>query len=247
MLAKACLTSLVVLANATAQTPRVELDHVYIVVQPGGAKEIAALESAGFHITRPQRHDGEGTTSVAAFFDNAYLELMWLDSTLSVTPEHAASAEQFRQAAAWRTSGHSPFGIGLRRTAGETQAFAFPIRRESAPWIDSFAAYEILNQPADSLAVDLFVVPRAAAVPNWIERTRKRAPQLLNHPGGGHVITAVRMHGTAQQQPSTWSRVQPPRIETRTASEPLVEIYIDGGVRNLRTDLRPALPVVVIR
>ncbi|HKR10170.1 MAG TPA: nucleoside hydrolase-like domain-containing protein, partial [Gemmatimonadaceae bacterium] len=236
-----------VVPTATAQTPRLELDHVYMVVQPGGVKEIDALKSAGFYIAPPQKHDGEGTTSVAALFDNAYLELMWLDSTLSITADHAAAAQQFRDAAAWKTSRHSPFGIGLRRLPGETGSFAFPIKRESAPWIDADAAYEILNQPADSLAVDLFVVPPGAAVPNWIEGLRKRRPQFLNHPGGGHEITAVRIHGTVQQQASTLALVRPARIETRTAAEPFLEVYIDGGVKKSRTDLRPTLPIVVIR
>lgn len=242
-----CLAGGALLPQAAAQTPRVELDHVYVVVQPGGAKEIAALQSAGFHVTPPRQHEGEGTTSVAALFDNAYVELMWLDSTLSVTPEHAAAAQQFRDAAAWRVTRHSPFGIGFRRLPSETGDFPFPIKRESAPWIDSVAAYEILNQPADSLAVDLFVVPRAAAVPNWIDGLRKRAPQRLIHPAGGHRITAVRLHGTIEQQPSTIRRLQVAHVEMRTAAEPLLEIYIDGGANKSRTDLRPALPVVVIR
>jgi hypothetical protein len=220
---------------------------VYVVVQPGGVKEIAALQAAGFHIAPPKKHDGEGTTSVAAFLDNAYIELMWLDSTLSVTPEHAAAARQFQAAQSWRVSRHSPFGVGLRRLPGEVAKFAFPIAREPAPWIDANAAYEILNQRADSLAVDLFVVPPGAAVPTWIDRVRKRSPDLLNHPGGEHRITAVRIYGTIEQQPSTLARVGPAAVETRIASEPLLEIYIDGGVRNSRTDLRPALPVVVIR
>ena len=246
-LACSCLATCLVFSHAAAQTPRVELDHVYIVVQPGGVKEIAALQSAGFRISPPRKHDGEGTTSVSAMFDNAYLELMWLDSTLSITAEHAAAAEQFRHAAAWRTSRHSPFGIGLRRLPGETIEFPFPIKRESAPWIDSVAAYEILNQPVDSLAVDFFVVPRAAAVPNWIDRLRTRSPQLLDHPGGGHEISTVRVHGTIEQQPSTVGRIAPARIETQIAVEPVVEIFIDGGVKKSRTDLRPALPVVIVR
>lgn len=218
-----------------------------MVVQPGGVKEIAALRSAGFTMGRTQKHEGEGTTSVAAMFENGYIELMWLDSAVAVTPDHAASVEQFRQAAAWRVTGHSPFGLGLRRLPGDTQEFAFPIKREPAPWIDTAAAYEILNQPADSLAVDVFVVPHGAAVPNWIERLRTRAPQLLNHAGGGHYITAVRLYGTIEQQPSTLRLVRPARIETRIAPGPLLEIYIDGGDGKSRTDLRPTLPIVVVR
>ena len=233
--------------QSQAQTPHVELDHVYMVVQPGGENEIAALRSAGFTIGPPQKHDGEGTTSVSAMFENGYVELMWLDSAVPVTSEHAAAVAQFRQMAAWRVSKRSPFGLGLRRLPGDTAHFGFPITREPAPWIDADAAYEILNQPADSLAVDVFVVPNAAAVPNWIERLRKRAPQRLNHPGGGRNISAVRVYGTVGQQPSTLTLVRPARIATRTASEPLLEIYIDGGVKKSRTDLRPALPIVIVR
>jgi hypothetical protein len=184
---------------------------------------------------------------VAAMFQNAYVELMWVDSAVSVTAEHAAAVRQFRQAASWRLSRHSPFGLGVRRLPGQGQEFGFPIAREPAPWIEPGAFYEILNQPADSLATDFFVVPGGAAVPNWIDRLRERSPQLLRHPGGGHDITLVRLYGPAEQQPSTFSGLRPARIETRRAPEPLLEIYVDGGVHSSRTDLRPALPIVVVR
>ena len=246
VIASVCLVGGMV-RHSCAQTPRVELDHVYMVVQAGGEKEIAALRSAGLTIGKPQQHEGEGTTSVAAMFENGYIELMWLDSAVAVTPEHAAAVEQFRQAAAWRVSKRSPFGFGLRRLPGDTARFPFPIAREPAPWIDSTAAYEILNQPADSLAVDVFVVPNAAAVPNWIERTRKRAPHLLVHPGGGKSIARVRLYGSVEQQPTTFALVRPARIETLSAREPLLEIYIDGGAKTSRTDLRPTLPIVIVR
>jgi hypothetical protein len=241
-----CLTGFLLLPWA-ASPPRLELDHVYIVVSPGGKQEIAALQSAGLTIGPPRQHDGEGTTSVAAFFENAYLELMWLDSTVSVTPEHAASVQRFRQAADWRVSRHSPFGLGVRRLPGEDQAFGFPIVREGAPWIGPDAAYEILNQPADTRAADLFVLPRAAAVPQWIGRMRERSPELLRHRGGGRAITLVRIHGPVDQQPSTLPLLHPAGIEMRTASEPLLEILIDGGHGTSRKDLRPILPIVVVR
>jgi hypothetical protein len=242
-----CLASYFLIPAAAAQSPRVELDHLYIVVAPGGVNEIAALRTAGLEITPAQKHEGEGTTSVAALFENGYIELMWLDSSLSVTPEHAAAVRQFRKAAAWRVSGHSPFGVGLRRLPGEKAAFSFRIAREPAPWIDPDAAYEILNQSADSLAVDLFVVPAGAAVPNWIGRVRERFPERLRHPGGGHEITRVRVYGPVSQQPSIISVLRPARIDTRIAAEPLVEVFLDGGVQKSRIDLRPVLPIVLVR
>ena len=113
--------------HTAAQSPRVELDHVFVVVHSGGEAEIAALRSAGFKVgSRIAKHAGQGTASVAVLFENAYLELIWLDSSVSIDPEHAADAKWFEEAAAWRTSGHSPFGLGLRRLSGD--ASALPVR-----------------------------------------------------------------------------------------------------------------------
>lgn len=161
------------------QAGRVELDHVFIVVQPEGGAAIGALRSAGFTVpARTAKHDGEGTTSVAVFFENAYLELIWLDSALSVDADHAASARWFRNAGAWRATGHSPFGLGLRRVAGDAAPLPVPVQREPAPWLDPDAAYELLRQPSEARATDLFVVPVQAAVPTWVDRARTRAGGL---------------------------------------------------------------------
>lgn len=47
------------------------------LVEPGGAAGIEALRGAGLTIVRePRRHEGQGTASVAAIFENAHLELI---------------------------------------------------------------------------------------------------------------------------------------------------------------------------
>ena len=142
-----------------ARAPRVELDHVFVVVQPGAAAEIAALQSAGLTVgSRVAQHPGQGTASRAVLFENAYLELIWVDSSVAVDAEHASAAQWFRDAAAWRTSGHSPFGLGLRRLPGDTAALPVPVRRESAEWLEPGTAYEMLRQPGDSAAAEFLVV-----------------------------------------------------------------------------------------
>ena len=231
-----------------AQTPRVELDHVFIVVTPGAAAEIAALRGAGFTVAADARkHDGQGTASVAAYFENAYLELIWVDSSVSVTREHAKTAQWFRDAAAWRVNGHSPFGFGLRRVAGDTSALPVPVKREAASWLRPGEAYELLYQPADSLAADFFVVPARTAVPRWVARAREREPDLWQHAGGGREITLVRVLGLPHQHPAALGVLQPGRIETELAATPILELHLDGGVRGERIDLRKTLPLVIVR
>ena len=232
-----------------AQTPRVELDHVFIVVTPGAAAEIAALRAAGITVPSepPREHGGQGTASIAAYFENAYLELIWVDSTVAVAPEHARTAQWFRDAGSWRTNRHSPFGLGLRRLPGDTAALPVPVEREAAAWLQPGAAYELLHQPSDSLAADFFVVPASSAVPSWIARARQREPRLWQHPGGGREITLLRIHGLPQQHPSALRVLRPLRIETKEASTPFLELHIDEGVRGERVDLRPTLPLVIVR
>ena len=69
-----------------AATPSLELDHVLIMVSPD-APERAALERAGFLISPDvNHHEGQGTSSITADFQNSYLELAWVDPKVSVAP-----------------------------------------------------------------------------------------------------------------------------------------------------------------
>jgi hypothetical protein len=231
-----------------AQSPRVELDHIFITVRPGAATEMAALRSAGFTVdSLVARHDGQGTASVGVMFENAYLELIWPDSTVSVEPEKALTAQWFRDAAAWRTSGHSPFGLGLRRMPGDTAALPVPVELEAAEWLEAGAAYELLRQAPDSLAAEFFVVPPISSLPSWITRLRERSPGLLRHPGGDHEIALVRVHGPPEHEPIALRVLRPGRVEMVRASEPLLELHLTGGDRRQRVDLRPVLPLVIVR
>jgi hypothetical protein len=231
-----------------AQDPRVELDHVFITVRPGAEAEMAALRSAGFTVdSLVSRHDGQGTASVAVMFGNAYLELIWPDSMVPVEPQHAETAQWFRDAEAWRTSGQSPFGLGLHRMPGDTAALPVPVELEPAEWLEPGAAYELLRQPPDSLAAEFFVVPPMSAVPSWIERLRERRPELLQHPGGGDEVALVRVHGPPEHEPTAFRVLRPGRVEMVLGSEPLLEVHLAGGDRGQRVDLRPILPLVVVR
>jgi hypothetical protein len=234
--------------SPAAKAPRVELDHVFVVVQPGAAAEVAALQCAGLTVaSRVAQHPGQGTASRAALFENAYLELIWVDSSVAIDAEHASAAQWFRDAAAWRASGHSPFGLGLRRLPGDTAALPVPVKREVAEWLEPGTAYELLRQPGDSLAAEFFVVPASRSVPNWIASVRQRAPHLLQHPGGGHKVTRVRVHGPVKQHPIAFRVLRPKPVEMVRTAKPLLELELDNGVRGERVDLRPVLPLVVVR
>jgi Glyoxalase-like domain len=233
---------------ASAPRPMVELDHVFVLVPTRGGPEIAALRSAGFYVdTVPARHTGLGTASVSVYFENAYFELLWLDPAVEVAPEWKRRAETLARATDWRRGRASPFGIGLRRVPGFTSPLPVPVRLDSAAYLKPGEAFEELNQPADSLAAELFVLPPSRAVPTWIERAKTRHPELFRHPNRGRRLTRMRLSGRPEQEPAALAALEPGGIERARSDSVLLELELDQGARRERVDLRPLLPVVILR
>ena len=233
---------------ASAQRPMVELDHVFVLVPARGEPEIAALRSAGFYIdTVPARHTGLGTASVSVYFENAYFELLWVDPGVEVAPEWKRRVETLARATDWRRGRASPFGIGLRRVPGFTSPLPVPVRLDSAAYLKPGEAFEELNGPADSLAAELFVLPPSRAVPSWIERAKAKHPELFRHPNGGRRITRIRLSGRPEQEPAALAALEPTGIERARSDSVLLELELDHGARREPVDLRPLLPVVILR
>jgi hypothetical protein len=230
-----------------AQTPVLELDHVYVVVTPPAASAAQALERAGLVVdSEVTRHEGEGTASIAAFFDNAYLEIIWVDSSVPVDSAHRLEVADFRRAAAWPQSGASPFGLGLHFLSGTAADLPVPARADPAPHLGPGIAYLLLRQPTESLAVDLFVMPPGRPATSWLGRYRSRRPDLFAHPMGAHSITRIVVHGRSANRPRAADLDLRP-IHFAPAGAPYLVVEFDDGKEGRSWDLRPALPLVLRR
>lgn len=250
---RALLFAVLLIASGTrprlvaAQGPVLELDHAYLVVPPGAGAAVQALGRVGIVIdTETVRHDGEGTTSLAAFFENAYLELMWVDSSVAVDSAHQLDVVGFRRAAAWRQTGASPFGIGLHFLSGSPSDLTIPFRLDAVPETRPTTYYVLLRQPEESLAADVFIMPPDRAVTAWLGRYRRRQPATFAHPGGVRRITRV-VVGGAHAQPSGLAALDVRLVRFEESHDPLLEVEFDGGLRGQTWDLRPALPVILSR
>lgn len=211
-----------------------ELDHLFVASPPGGS-EIAALVSRGFAEGRTNTHPGQGTASRGIFFENAYLEFIWLADPAEATSE-AIRRTRLRE----RTDpGHpaNPFGVGMRLPAGavdlpmETWDYAPPYL-PSGVVIPVGVNSERLDEPF------LFFLP-------W---SRGPAWDLPDHPNGtrsltGAVVVLAEGEGPWSPELDVLSRLGV--VEVERGREPLLQVELDGGARGDCIDLRPAVPLLV--
>lgn len=230
-----------------AQKAAVEADHIFIYSSPGAKAEADELRKLGFVVdTTVTRHTGQGTASRSVILENGYIELIWIDSAVSVAAEARALLESMRPAAAWRTSGASPFGLGLRPRDNSTD-YGVPAKSYSAPWMKAGSSIALLKQDSEPDALEIFVVPDYMALPSWIGQLKEHMPSLLAHPNGAKRITRIEVHGPASHHPVAARSLVIPGFTMREAAEPVAIIELDGGTRGIRSDLRPVLPLVLLR
>jgi hypothetical protein len=231
--------------------PAVLLDHVWLVVAPG-APERAALEGAGLRLAPGvNRHDGQGTASITVELENAFVELIWADSTVPVAPGLEGLQQSFRRRADWRATGWSPIGLGFRRPPGATDSLPVPSRPVRAAWMPPGAELRLLTGAADSLAPRLWVVPAVMGVRDAAGEDSVRRGEggwaTLRHPLGVRRLTGATVRvppaGTTPPAARLLDSLGAARFAPGDAW--LLELTFDDGRRGRARDLRPTLPLLL--
>jgi hypothetical protein len=245
----AAITAACSTAAAQAAPALLEVDHLMIHVAPG-APERAALERAGFTVAPTvNRHDGQGSASVMVELQNGFLELVWRDDSVSVAPGLEAVAHRFQQQSAWKSTGWSPFGIGLRRAPGAPDSLPFPTRTVRADWMRPGAAIELISA-TDSLGPRLWVVPAMMAAngdPNSeSERDRRSDPAVFSHANGAQRFTSVKVIAPGSGLTAGTQLIGATGVVTfERGPEWILDVTLDGGSQHQTRDLRPTLPVIL--
>jgi Glyoxalase-like domain len=219
-----------------------EVDHVFILTAPMAKEERAAIEAAGFTVgSHVAKHTGSGTASVGLLFANAYLELLWLDPSVSIDAAQAKEIVRMRQRAAWRSNGASPFGIGLRRTPTAPDKLPIEADEFRAPWLrPGTSILTVRDVPASPL---LFIVPRYVALDAWVADARGKEPESFRHKTRVDRLTKVTVAGPYQPPPEAVTNIA--EIQFRNATDHTLELTFDAGRQGKRVDLSPTLPLIL--
>lgn len=214
-----------------------ELDHIFIRTR-AGAPEAAQLITLGLTEGSANRHAGQGTANRRFFFDNAFLELLWIEDATAVTAP-ATAATQLAQRLSLNNQHSSPFGLCFR-----------PSAQSSTPTFNSWA-YQPAYLPA-GLQVDI-AEPSPLHEPMWFFLASAVAPkhapparrQPLHHPAGIRRLSTVRLTIPGAQHWSAAARAAASHaIILQPGTEHLLELTFDQG-QTRQIDLRPTLPLIL--
>jgi hypothetical protein len=229
-------------------SPPLALSHAWIVVTPG-APERRALEQAGFRIAATvNRHDGQGTASVTVEFLNGFLELIYPDSTVPVSPALQAGAEKFRLKSAWRETGYSPIGVVFDRTPATPDTFPFATWKVTAAWMEKTTYIEMLTPREMPRAVSLSISSHPAGTrEHEAPAPDSPAAAIYLHPNGARRLTGLRVVAPdADRLPPAAAYLAGFGLVTfDTGGAWLLEVTLDGGKQRVTRDFRPELPMVV--
>jgi hypothetical protein len=214
-----------------------------------GAPERKALEAAGFRIAPAvNRHNGQGTASVTVELLNGFLELIYPDPTVPVSPNLQAGAEKFRLKSAWRETGYSPFGIVFDRTPATPETFPFATWKISADWMEKGTSIEILTPKEMPKAISLSISaqPGDTRGNEALARDPVKGAMFL-HPNGARRLTALRVVAPSAgvYPPAASFLADHGLLKIDVGTRWLLEVTLDDGKQGVTKSLEPDLPLVV--
>ena len=211
------------------------LENVFVMCDDGGpeAQELAAL---GLVEGSPNTHPGQGTACRRFFFEDVYLELLWVAARPAVqSPDVARTRLWERWAGRRHTS--SPFGLVFRADPGEV-SFPWPTWAYRPPWLGgglsiAFPEDSPLSEPA------IIVLP-----------PMMRDSQAPSRPAN-HRLSLGTLDGVSCGCAGVGDLSAAARALTRSgvvtiieSSSPRLQLTFAGGGDGI-ADLRPTLPIVL--
>lgn len=233
-----------------ADRPPLTLSHAWIVTTTG-APERKALENAGFRIAPTvNRHGGQGTASITVELLNGFLELIYPDPAVPVSPALQAGAEKFRRKSAWRKTGYSPIGIVFDRSSATPEKFPFATWRVSADWMEKGTFIEMMTPKEMPQAISLSISSHPASTREGENEMLARDPAkgaMFLHPNGARRLTGIRVvaPSAAGFPPSASYIAGHGLVKFDVGGGWLLDVTLDDGRQGVTKNLAPDLPMVI--
>ncbi|MCG6136125.1 MAG: hypothetical protein MET45_15990 [Nostoc sp. LLA-1] len=225
-----------------------EVDHIFICMKQA-AESVSVLQELGLYCSNQLvQHVNQGTASKIFFFENFYLELIWIEDKYTVEQQQSelTDVHQLTRIRGQYT-GASPFGIGLRRKSNQSNL----IPHSSLYQAELMRTQMAINFAAENLAHQeepfCFIMPDCIALTTWLDLASTAHQQLISHPLGIKKLTNVKI--TVNSDKDLTNAISLLCINNAVTIErgetPLIELTFDQGMREKKLDARPTLPILL--
>jgi hypothetical protein len=142
-----------------------ELDHVFMFAVQNSEWQLQ-LQNLGLVETYRRRHPGQGTANSCYCFDNAFLEILWIENEIEALSEPIRRC-QFETRSKWPTYREvSPFGIAWRGSSNiDTWSF-YP------PYLPQNKAILVATDSDDIKQPFMFSFPSTSPPSTWAPERR---------------------------------------------------------------------------
>jgi hypothetical protein len=203
---------------AIATESLLEIDHIVICVStPVLAPALANL--------------GLVSSEQLIFFENSYLELIWVEDELAAEIYAMQSGIDFLSRANWPQTQASPFSIALRP---KPQSPSYS-HAEAEPFVN----FAISNWRTQSEPL-CFVIPESISLAALLDTRSPDHQQLLFHPAGMQRLTnaSVAISATVSPSDSIILLEREGVISVELQAEPLLDLTFDHRRQKQTLDLR---------
>ncbi len=239
----------VVTPDTSIETSSIILDHIFFMVPHKGKEAIQILSDIGFVVNPKVYHiTGEGKSSRIILLENAYLEILYVDDSVSYTSEEALN--QSKRKTWFSGNAMSPFGVAFRRAPEVGDSIPIP-NRASPPeppgsWAKEGSFFNDITDEDDTLSTYLFVIPPYMGFDQWVHKQKEQSPALFGHLNGVKKLTKAVFYGPEDAIPQKEKYLRNiPMLKFIKANENYAELEFDNQRQKQRKDLRPTLPLVL--
>jgi len=216
----------------------VEIDHIFICVDPG-AREAEALKEFGLIEGAANQHPGQGTANRRFFFRNAFIELLYLHDPAETQSELTKPTKLYERLTS-KGDKASPFGICFRPATDAEKQLPFPSWGYQPIYLPANLKIDIGNAPLNE---PMWFFLSFASRPDKASGERR---QPLEHPTGFSEITSVRViiPNTENYSEPALCANNVKDVEIAEGDEHLVQVGFDNESNGKSHDFRPILPLV---
>ncbi len=223
----------------------IELDHLFILTAVD-APQTAALIELGLEEGPGNVHPGQGTSNRRFFFEQNFLELLWVHDEGEVRSPVIAPTHLWERSRSSET-GYSPFGICVRFSDEHETGFERGVLPETWAYIPPYLPDGMQIDVADNGACPQ--EPMLFQIPSLPTADNDEAPPVIRgqHRLGVHTITNVRLQMPLRQcaSPAMTALMTTDWLDVEQAERFHMILEFDRCRRRQARDFAPQLPLTI--